>query len=149
MTREAWCVLLALLTTSASVNAQDAEAALFSSQDAQLSDEELSVLSALERNRPRDRPTSQPIVTQDGTVRFTFGTQHPAIVCAPLQVCDVALEPGEQVHSVNLGDSVRWSVEPAISMQENVDGSEEIQHLIIKASDAGIETALVVTTDRR
>ena len=62
-----------------------------------------------------------------------------------LQVCDVALQPGEQVNSINLGDTARWTVEPAITGS----GSGEVQHLIIKPLDVGLETSLVVTTNRR
>ena len=62
-----------------------------------------------------------------------------------LQVCDVALQPGEQVNSINLGDTARWVVDPAITGS----GPTEVQHLIIKPMDVGLETSLVVTTNRR
>jgi type IV secretion system protein VirB9 len=62
-----------------------------------------------------------------------------------LQVCDVALQPGEQVNSINLGDTARWTIEPAITGS----GAGEVQHLIIKPMDVGLETSLVVTTNRR
>jgi type IV secretory pathway VirB9-like protein len=51
----------------------------------------------------------------NGSIRFLYGAQQPSIVCAVLQVCDVALQPGEQVNSINLGDTARWTVEPAIT----------------------------------
>lgn len=86
-----------------------------------------------------------PVPGASGEIRYVFGLQQPSIVCAVLHVCDVALEPGEQVNSVNLGDTARWSVEPAVSGS----GALEIQHLIIKPVDVGLETSLVVTTDRR
>jgi type IV secretion system protein VirB9 len=66
-------------------------------------------------------------------------------VCAVLQICDVALQPNESVNGIHLGDSARWSVEPAITGS----GINEIQHLIIKPFDIGLETSLVVTTNRR
>jgi type IV secretion system protein VirB9 len=62
-----------------------------------------------------------------------------------LQVCDVALQAGEQVNSINLGDTARWTIEPAITGS----GANEVQHIIIKPMDVGLETSLVVTTDRR
>ncbi|EMJ7039690.1 MULTISPECIES: P-type conjugative transfer protein TrbG [Pseudomonadota] len=87
----------------------------------------------------------RPVAGPGGSVRFLFGAQQPSIVCAVLQVCDVALQPGEQVNSINLGDTARWTVEPAITGS----GANETQHLIIKPMDVGLETSLVVTTDRR
>ncbi|TWI46165.1 type IV secretion system protein VirB9 [Pseudomonas duriflava] len=87
----------------------------------------------------------KPVDGGDGTVRFIFGAQQPSIVCAVLQVCDVALQAGEQVNSINLGDTARWTVEPAITGV----GESEILHLIIKPQDVGLETSLVVTTNRR
>lgn len=87
-----------------------------------------------------------PALGPDGSIIFTFGAQQPSIVCAVLQVCDVALQPGEKINDVpHTGDSVRWTVEPAITGS----GENEIQHLIIKPSDVGLDTSLVVTTDRR
>lgn len=87
----------------------------------------------------------QPVAGADGTVRFLFGAQQPSIVCAVLQVCDVALQPGEQVNSLHLGDTARWMVDPAITGS----GPAEVQHLIIKPMDVGLETSLIVTTNRR
>ncbi|WP_275099872.1 P-type conjugative transfer protein TrbG [Sedimenticola hydrogenitrophicus] len=87
----------------------------------------------------------KPVAGPDGSVRFLFGAQQPSIVCAVLQICDVALQPGELVNSIHLGDTARWMVEPAITGS----GASEIQHLIIKPMDVGLETSLVVTTNRR
>lgn len=86
-----------------------------------------------------------PVAGQSGVVRFTFGAVQPSIVCAVMQVCDVQLQPGEQVNAVNLGDSVRWLVEPAVSGTDD----NTIEHLIIKPLDVGLETSLIVTTNRR
>jgi type IV secretion system protein TrbG len=47
---------------------------------------------------------------EDGVVRFLFGATLPTIVCAPLQICNLALQPGEVVHDVQVGDSVRWKI---------------------------------------
>ena len=87
----------------------------------------------------------KPVAGANGAVRFVYGAQQPSIVCAVLQVCDVALQPGEQVNSIHLGDTARWTVEPAITGS----GEAETQHLILKPMDVGLETSLVVTTNRR
>jgi type IV secretion system protein VirB9 len=86
-----------------------------------------------------------PVSGANGTITFLYGAQQPSIVCAVLQVCDVALQEGEQVNSINLGDTARWTIEPAITGS----GPTEVQHLIIKPMDVGLETSLVVTTNRR
>src|SRR5580698_6344354 len=43
-----------------------------------------------------------PHAGEDGYVRFLFGAALPTVVCAPLQVCNLSLQPGEIVNSVNL-----------------------------------------------
>ena len=92
------------------------------------------------RNR-REMP--QP--GEDGVVRYLFGATLPTIVCAPLQICNLALQPGEVVHDVQVGDSVRWKISPSISG----GGSEQTTHLIIKPVDAGLVSSLNVATNRR
>jgi len=62
-----------------------------------------------------------------------------------LQVCDVALEAGEQVNTLNLGDAARWVTPPAITGI----GADETTHLIIKPLDVGLKTSLMVATNRR
>lgn len=92
------------------------------------------------RNR-REMP--QP--GEDGVVRYLFGATLPTIVCAPLQICNLALQSGEVVHDVQVGDSVRWKISPSISG----GGSEQTTHLIIKPVDAGLVSSLNVATNRR
>jgi type IV secretion system protein TrbG len=82
---------------------------------------------------------------EDGVVRFLYGATLPTVVCAPLQVCDMALQPGEIINSVNVGDKVRWNISPGIS--GSADG--RVTHLIIKPVDAGLVSSLVIETDRR
>lgn len=86
-----------------------------------------------------------PHAGEDGYVRFLFGATLPTVVCAPLQVCDLALQPGEVVNNVNLGDTVRWKVTPALSGNSGT----QTTHLIIKPVDAGLTSSLDVATDRR
>src|SRR5262245_31109549 len=81
----------------------------------------------------------------DGAVQFTWPAEIPSIVCAVLQVTDVALEPGEAITSVSTGDNLRWSVEAVVSGE----GGSSQPHLIIKPFDRGLVTSVVVTTTRR
>jgi type IV secretion system protein VirB9 len=88
--------------------------------------------------------TSKPFAGPDGSINYVFTTGQVQIVCAVLQVCDVALQPGENVNNINQGDP-RFTVEPSITGS----GASQRLHLIIKPLDVGLDTSLVVTTDRR
>jgi type IV secretion system protein TrbG len=90
---------------------------------------------------------SRGLVTKgsDGKVIFLFGQVQPSVVCSPLQVCDIELQAGEVVRDVLVGDTVRWKVEPATS---GAVGGQAI-HLIVKPSEPGLVTSMVVTTSRR
>jgi P-type conjugative transfer protein TrbG len=67
------------------------------------------------------------------------------VVCAVLQVCDIELEPGETVNSLHLGDTARWTAEPALTGE----GLEAVQHVVVKPLDVGLEASLILTTNRR
>lgn len=90
---------------------------------------------------------SRGLVTKgaDGKVIFLYGEVQPSVVCSPLQVCDIELQGGEVVRDVLVGDTVRWKVEPATS---GAAGGQAI-HLIVKPSEPGLVTSMVVTTSRR
>ena len=86
-----------------------------------------------------------PHAGEDGYVRFLFGATLPTVVCAPLQICNLALQPGEVVNNINLGDSGRWKVTPSLSGA----GGTQTTHLIIKPTDAGLISSLDIETNRR
>jgi P-type conjugative transfer protein TrbG len=81
----------------------------------------------------------------DGKVIFLYGEVQPSIVCSPLQVCDIELQGGEIVRDVLLGDTVRWKVEPATS---GAAGGQAI-HLVVKPTEPGLVTSMIITTSRR
>ncbi|MGK5078739.1 P-type conjugative transfer protein TrbG [Janthinobacterium sp. HLX7-2] len=117
----------------------------FSGKNLALTQQEKNAIAIAQRWRSASGTGIQPVPGKDGTIRFLFGAQQPGIVCAVLQVCDIELQAGEQVNSIHLGDTARWTVEPAITGS----GPAEVQHLIIKPLDVGLETSLIVTTSRR
>ncbi len=82
---------------------------------------------------------------EDGVIRFLYGATLPTVVCAPLQVCDLALQPGEIVNNVNVGDKVRWNVSPGLSGSP----AGQVTHLIIKPADAGLMSSMTIETNRR
>jgi len=89
--------------------------------------------------------STMPFLGEDGSVEFVYGATLPSIVCAPLYACDVALQPGEIIQQVMLGDASRWKVSPGTSGS----GDNVTAHLVIKPSDVGLSTNLIVHTDRR
>ncbi len=87
-----------------------------------------------------------PAPGKDGRVLYTYGAGLPTVVCAPLRVRVVELEAGEKlVGEPHIGDSVRWIIAPAGSGQ-----SDSVTPMIVlKPKQAGLDTNLLLTTDRR
>jgi P-type conjugative transfer protein TrbG len=117
----------------------------FSDRNPTLTPQEKAAIAIAEKWKSPRAKSIAPVTGPNGSIKFLYGAQQPSIVCAVLQVCDVALQAGEQVNSINLGDTARWTVEPAVTGS----GAGEVQHLIIKPLDVGLETSMVVTTNRR
>lgn len=137
-------VFLTIISSQLAI-ADDMADKYFSKHNPRLTAQEKAVLAIAKRWNASTAKTMKPVSGPNGTIQFLYGAQQPSIVCAVLQVCDVALQAGEQVNSLHLGDTARWSVEPAITGS----GPAEIQHLIIKPMDVGLDTSLIVTTNRR
>ena len=78
---------------------------------------------------------------------FTSSARNaPVMVCAPLRVCAIELQVGEHLESQpQIGDSRRWEITPVLSGS----GLDETPLLIVKPIEAGLETDLIVSTDRR
>jgi type IV secretion system protein VirB9 len=90
----------------------------------------------------KDVPSPGP----DGRVMFSFGAGLPTVVCAPLRVCMIELEAGEKiVGEPHIGDSVRWNISPAMYGT----GDRATAVIILKPQMPGLDTNLLITTDRR
>lgn len=89
--------------------------------------------------------SAQPGLAQNGSIQYVFGSSQPSIVTAIYQVTDIALQPGETLHNINIGDKVRWSLEPTISGS----GTNKQVHVIVKPLDTNLDTTLILSTDRR
>lgn len=92
-----------------------------------------------------DRADASVVSGDDGRVVVIYGESVPKIVCAPLRVCSIELEPGEVVNKVDAGDSVRWKITPSIVGS----GPGKTVHLVIKPVEPDIRTNLKIATDRR
>jgi type IV secretion system protein VirB9 len=86
-----------------------------------------------------------PVIGATGAVVLTYSSYTPRIVCRPMYVTDVILQPGEVVNGVHPGDSVRWTFFPG----KSGSGSAEQVHVLIKPLMADISTNVVINTDRR
>lgn len=94
--------------------------------------------------RWRNRPAS-PGEGRAGAVVYAYGASIPSVVCAPLYVCNISLQPGEVVNDIKAGDSVRWLITPSV-----VGGGATAQTIVsVKPTDAGLRTNLVIATTRR
>lgn len=81
------------------------------------------------------------IMTYDYTPGYLY-----QVYTAPLRLTDIQLQPGEKiVGTPAAGDTVRWVVGVGRSMQ---DGKEQ-QHIYVKPTRPGLQTTLVVTTNKR
>ncbi|KTD70008.1 conjugal transfer protein trbG precursor [Legionella santicrucis] len=134
---------LLLPLTSFAVDNTELANFYFSKSIPVLSNQEKQALSIAEEWQKGDK-TSKPFHSSDGSVSFVYGSGQIRVVCAPLQVCDIALQPAEQLNDMNVGDP-RFLVEPSITGS----GMDQQIHLLIKPKDVGLDTSLVVTTDRR
>jgi type IV secretion system protein VirB9 len=87
----------------------------------------------------------KPYMQENGRINYYFGTMHPRIICKPLRLTDIELEPGERVRNVHISDSVRWTVSSASS------GAEEnlVTHVILKPQLPDIAANLLIHTDKR
>ena len=117
----------------------------FSGNNPTLTAQEKKALAIADKWRSVSSDSFAPAPGADGSVTYLFGSQQPSIVCAVLQVCDIALQAGEKVNDIHLGDTVRWTVDPALTGS----GPTETIHVIVKPHDVGLETSLIVATDRR
>ena len=80
------------------------------------------------------------------TTRYVHGASTPIIVCALGHLCDVELQPGEKViPPIRTGDRARWQLDVAMSGQ----GGNQVPHLTLMPLEAGIETSIMVITDKR
>ncbi len=68
------------------------------------------------------------------------------VYAAPLRLTDIQLQPGEKiVGQPAAGDTVRW----ILGLGQSIVEGQEQQHVYVKATRPGLETTLVITTDRR
>lgn len=101
--------------------------------------EALNIAKKWMDNPDRPRPDA------DGSVKYLFGATIPTLICTPLQVCAIRLQPGEVFNKMNIGDSSRWKT----SLSVFGSGESEVTAIIVKPTESGLVTNMIITTDRR
>ena len=88
---------------------------------------------------------TNPFLGEQGYVIYPYGEVIPIITCRPMRMTDIALEPGESITGIHAGDTMRWLFEPSQSIKNGLP----VSHIVVKPSQPGISTNLLVHTDRR
>jgi type IV secretion system protein VirB9 len=87
-----------------------------------------------------------PAPGADGRVLYAYGAGQATVVCAPLRICIIELQQGEKfVGDPQIGDAVRWHVTPATYGE----GADTTGLVVVKPVMPGLDTNLLITTDRR
>lgn len=117
----------------------------FTNPNPALTKQERDALAIAKRWSRNSATGLAPTPGPNGVIVFSYGTQQANLVCAVLDGCDVALQPGELLQGLKLTDKERWSVDPAITGA----GTDMTVHLVLKPRDVGLRASLFVYTDRR
>jgi len=86
-----------------------------------------------------------PTLGQTGNIVFAYQTYIPKVVCRPMYVTDIILEPGEIVNGVHPGDATRWVFVPG----EVGEGKSRQISVLVKPLMPDISTNLVIMTNKR
>jgi P-type conjugative transfer protein TrbG len=90
-------------------------------------------------------PTAASTIMPDGGMRFDYGRRpSPLLICKPQYVCDIALESGENVLNVAIGDASGWVI---ASGKSGPGGTTP--HVFVKPTQSNLETNLLITTTKR
>ena len=101
--------------------------------------------AALDKATAWRNKSDRAVMDPDGVLRWTFGNSQTRVICAPLNICDIELKPGETINNIRLGDTGFWNVTLAVS--GSTDG--RITHIALTPKEAGREASMIVYTDQR
>jgi len=83
---------------------------------------------------------------EDGFLRFPYGLSQPVVLCRTDTLCDIELEPGEDVLDLGAADTVRWQFQ----LLREGPADRRTVHVLIKPQDSiAMETGVVIGTSRR
>jgi type IV secretion system protein TrbG len=88
----------------------------------------------------------KPRMDGAGVEHFLTGRGQVFVVAAVNHITDIALAPGEViVPPLHIGDAEDWKMHPA----QSGSGNDAKEHILVKPSDAGLSTNLVIETNKR
>jgi type IV secretion system protein TrbG len=92
---------------------------------------------------------SWPQIALSSTSQPRQGSTHlarapVAVLCQPLFVCDIVLDRSETILAMATGDSARWLLSTVMSGPD-----AQTPHVLVKPTDYGLRTDLIITTDKR
>ena len=100
-----------------------------------------TVLNAAAQGVMKPKDYNGAMILYDYDEKFVY-----QVFTMPLRVTDIYLQPGEKViEQPFCGDTTRWSIGGGVSKTLGVD----TQHLYLKPSEEGLETTLIINTERR
>lgn len=144
MKKIAFALVVSAISTCTQANSSVESEFYKSATPPEFSNQQKQNLKKVEKFKT-DEKRNTSFVTGKGDVIFIYGQQQANIVTSVLSVSDLELEPGEMINSVNIGDTSRWSIEPAVTGE----GENQTQHLLIKPLDVDLKTNLMIATNRR
>lgn len=143
MKKKLLVLMLTVLPALAVHAASDIQSLYFSGKVPKLTTQEKEALAVYTKWQHRsNKRDDKPIMSPDGTLRYIYGAQQATIICAPFKVCNLQLQPGEKLMGdPAVGDTARWSITPTFA--------HDTINVTFKPHDVGLETSMVITTDRR
>ncbi len=84
-------------------------------------------------------------IITNGFEQFAYGASQPIINASPFELTVITLEKSENVMKVRTGDPLRWSYDIAYS---GIDKDRQA-HIMLKPSQPGISTDMVIATNKR
>jgi type IV secretion system protein VirB9 len=105
-----------------------------------------TAVEALKVGQEWENGKATPAAGPDGRVLYRFGAGLPTIVCAPLRVCTMELQAGERIQGdAQIGDAIHWDM----SLSTFGGGDEATSIIVLKPQQSGLDTTLLITTNRR
>ena len=89
--------------------------------------------------------SSQPVLKPNGEIVLPYGEARLVVVCAVMQICDIALQPGESVTAEPVLADPRFRIHPLVT---SANGRER-NHVMVQPLEEGLRSALVIATVRR
>jgi type IV secretion system protein TrbG len=103
----------------------------------------------IEAVKEYQRGGEAPVLHRGEARKFPFGASTPVVSCAPLRVCVVRLQEGEEVFDVLAGDTARWMQFESRTGPGGATPILAFTPILEPDRTCDVTTNVVVTTSRR